>query len=165
MGIHFSKGLAGDGWFYFDTKDGGQAHCIDLEYNIKSQAGVPAPHPDLERGMKANPDPLLGNHIDSQVGNAVFEPQSEVLNLPVSHALVSALTSTNLDELGDNCMATFDSNSTFWVCDNSATGHICNDASMFHGPLVQSIYDVNSATGFSTKLKICLLYTSPSPRD
>ena len=146
LGNHNSKGIAVEGWFYFDTEDGGQAHSANLEYNITSQAGVPAPHPDLERGMDENPDPLLGNHIDSQVGNAVSVPQPDVSNLPISHALVSALTSTSLEELGDNCMATFDFNSKFWVCDNSATGHICNDASMFHGQLVSSIYDVNSAT-------------------
>ena len=63
-----------EGWFYFDTEDGGQAHYADLDCNITSQAGVPAPHPDLERGTDVNPDSLLGNHIDSQVSNAVSVP-------------------------------------------------------------------------------------------
>jgi hypothetical protein len=39
--------------------------------------------------------------------------------------------------------------SSFWVCDNSATGHICNDRSLFTGDLVLSIYIVGAATGTS----------------
>ena len=77
-----------EGWAFFDTEDGGQVHSADLECNITSQAGVPAPHPYLERGMNENPDPFLGNHIDNQGGNVVSVPQPEVLNLPISHALV-----------------------------------------------------------------------------
>ena len=51
-------------------------------------------------------------------------------------------------------MATFDSNSAFWVCDNSATGHICNQANMFHGPLKPSNCGVQSATGTSDPLQM-----------
>ena len=46
-------------------------------------------------------------------------------------------------------MASFDSDSSFWVCDNSATGHICNDRSLFHGELVPSTFSVSAATGTS----------------
>ncbi len=41
----------------------------------------------------------------------------------------------------------FDTDSSFWVCDNSATGHICNNKSLFSGELVPSIYIVGAATG------------------
>jgi len=44
----------------------------------------------------------------------------------------------------------FDTDSSFWVCDNSATGHICKDKSLFTGDLVPSIFEVGSATGIST---------------
>jgi hypothetical protein len=37
----------------------------------------------------------------------------------------------------------------FWVCDNLATGHICNDKLLFSGELVPSIYVVGAATGTS----------------
>jgi hypothetical protein len=44
----------------------------------------------------------------------------------------------------------FDTYSSFWVCDNSGTGHICKDKSLFTGDLVPSIFEVGSATGIST---------------
>ncbi len=44
----------------------------------------------------------------------------------------------------------FDTDSSFWVCDNSATGHICKDKSLFTGDLVPSIFDIGSATGILT---------------
>ena len=44
----------------------------------------------------------------------------------------------------------FDTDSSFWVCDNSATGHICKVKSLFTGDLVPSIFEVGSATGIST---------------
>ena len=44
-------------------------------------------------------------------------------------------------------MTSFDTDSSFWVCDNLATGHICNDRSLFTGNLVPSIYIVGAATG------------------
>jgi len=44
----------------------------------------------------------------------------------------------------------FDTDSSFWVCDNSATGHICKDKSLFTGDLVPSIFEIGSATGIST---------------
>jgi hypothetical protein len=37
--------------------------------------------------------------------------------------------------------------SSFLVCDNSATGHICNNKALFTDELVPSIYQVGSATG------------------
>ncbi len=44
----------------------------------------------------------------------------------------------------------FDTDFSFWVCDNSATGHICKDKLLFTGDLVPSIFEVGSATGIST---------------
>jgi hypothetical protein len=44
----------------------------------------------------------------------------------------------------------FNTDSSFWVCDNSATGHICKDKSLFTGDLVPSIFEVGSATGILT---------------
>jgi hypothetical protein len=44
----------------------------------------------------------------------------------------------------------FDTDSSFWVCDNSAMGHICNNKELFTDELVPSIYEVGSATGIST---------------
>jgi hypothetical protein len=44
----------------------------------------------------------------------------------------------------------FDMDSSFWVCDNSATGQICNNKELFKDELVPSIYEVGSATGIST---------------
>ena len=37
-----------------------------------------------------------------------------------------------------NDAITFNTDSSFWVCDNSATGHICNNKLLFDGTLVQS---------------------------
>jgi hypothetical protein len=46
-------------------------------------------------------------------------------------------------------VSSFNTDSSFWVCNNLATGHICNDKSLFSGELVQSIYIVGAATGSS----------------
>jgi hypothetical protein len=43
----------------------------------------------------------------------------------------------------------FDTDSSFWVCNNSATDHICNDKLLFSGQLVPSIYMVGAATSTS----------------
>ncbi len=41
----------------------------------------------------------------------------------------------------------FDTDSSFWVCNNSATGHICNNKELFSDELVPLIFEVGSATG------------------
>ncbi len=41
----------------------------------------------------------------------------------------------------------FNTVSSFWVCNNLATGHICNIKSLFSGEMVPSIYIVGAATG------------------
>ena len=70
--------------------------------------------------------------------------------LPAAQAFVSALTSADEDQLGNNPMLTFDTDSSFWVCNNSATGNICNDIKHYHGKLVPSIYSVGATTGTSS---------------
>jgi hypothetical protein len=61
-------------------------------------------------------------------------------------AAYSILTaSTQLSDL-----SFFDTDSSFWVCNNSATGHICKDKSLFSRELVPSIFKVGSATGILT---------------
>jgi hypothetical protein len=57
--------------------------------------------------------------------------------------------STLTASMHENTMLSFDTDSSFWVCDNSATGHICNDKNLFTGNLVPSIYIVGAATGTS----------------
>ncbi len=38
-----------------------------------------------------------------------------------------------------NAMLFFDTDSSFWVCNNSATDHICNDKLLFSGAFLQFI--------------------------
>ncbi len=46
-----------------------------------------------------------------------------------------------------NQLSLFDTESLFWVCDDSATGHICKNKALFTGDLVPSVYEIGSATG------------------
>ncbi len=59
--------------------------------------------------------------------------------------LAAYLTITAMAQLSN--LSFFDTDSSFWVCDNSATGHICKDKLLFTGDLVPSIFKVESATG------------------
>ncbi len=54
-------------------------------------------------------------------------------------------TSTAQDNLDQ--LSLFDTDCSFWVCNNSATGHICKDKALLTGDLVPSIYEIGSATG------------------
>ncbi len=47
----------------------------------------------------------------------------------------------------ENTMTSFDTDSSFWVCDNLAIGHICDDKKLFIGDLVPSMYIVGAAMG------------------
>jgi hypothetical protein len=47
-------------------------------------------------------------------------------------------------------LSSFDTDSSFWVCNNSATGQICNNKTLFTDELVPLIFEVGSATGIST---------------
>jgi hypothetical protein len=63
-------------------------------------------------------------------------------------AIATYSTLTASTQLSD--LYFFDTDSSFWVCNNSATGHICKDKSPFSGELVPSIFKVGSATGIPT---------------
>ncbi len=52
---------------------------------------------------------------------------------------------TTSGSLEDDTMISFDTDSSFWVCNNAATCHICKDKSLFSGDLVPSIYEVSTA--------------------
>jgi hypothetical protein len=63
----------------------------------------------------------------------------------------SSLAYTSLTETNDCVqLASFDTDSSFWVCNNLGTGHICNNKTLFTGDLVPSIFEIGSATGTST---------------
>jgi hypothetical protein len=51
----------------------------------------------------------------------------------------TTLAYSTLTQAHANTMSSFDTDLSFWVCNNSATGHICNDKAFFHGKLVPSI--------------------------
>ena len=74
----------------------------------------------------------------------------DAIGTPVAQVLVTALTTAVEDQFGNNHMLTFDTDSSFWVCNSSATGNICNDIKHFHGKLVPSIYSVSATTGTSS---------------
>ena len=71
--------------------------------------------------------------------------RSHVMSLFMIAAYSTLAASTHLSDL-----SFFDTDSSFWVCDNSAAGHICKDKSLFTGDLVPSIFEVGSATGILT---------------
>jgi hypothetical protein len=48
------------------------------------------------------------------------------------------------NSLGDKSMLSFDTDASFWVYDNAATGHICQEKSLISGNLVPSIYKVST---------------------
>jgi hypothetical protein len=56
---------------------------------------------------------------------------------------------STLASVHENTMTSFNIDSSFWVCDNLATGHICKDRTLFIGNLVSLIYIVGAATGTS----------------
>ena len=72
---------------------------------------------------------------------------STIIECPENKRVLRVNATTNMDDDVDNQMATFDTDSSFWICDNSATGHICKDITLFHGELTPSRFDVGSATG------------------
>jgi hypothetical protein len=61
----------------------------------------------------------------------------------------TTIPSATMNRIYANATSFFDTDSLFWVCNNSATGHICSDKSLFSGELVPSIYIVGTATGTS----------------
>jgi hypothetical protein len=61
----------------------------------------------------------------------------------------TTIPSSTMAQIYANATLFFDTVSSFWVCNKSATGHICNDKLLFSGELVPSIYHVSTATGTS----------------
>ena len=55
--------------------------------------------------------------------------------------------STLTARVHEKTMTSFDTDSSFWVSNNLATGHICNDRTLYTGNLVPFIYIVGAATG------------------
>jgi hypothetical protein len=66
---------------------------------------------------------------------------------------LTTIPSSLVTQIYATAISSFDTDSSFWVCDNSATGHICNDKSLFSGELVPSLYIVGATTG-SPKLML-----------
>ncbi len=63
------------------------------------------------------------------------------------HAFTVFVHLTLTDLVDCDPLSLFDMDSSFWVCDVSANGHICNSKELFTNKLVPSIYQVGSATG------------------
>jgi hypothetical protein len=62
---------------------------------------------------------------------------------------LTTIPSSLMTQIYATAISSFDIDSSFWVCDNSAPGHICNDNSCFSGEHVSSNYIVGAATGSS----------------
>jgi hypothetical protein len=66
------------------------------------------------------------------------------------HAFTVIAHTMMTDLLTLDPLSSFDTDSSFWVCNNSAMGHICNNKMLFTDELIPSIFEVGSATGIST---------------
>jgi hypothetical protein len=64
----------------------------------------------------------------------------------------TTILSSTMTRIYANATSFFDTDSSFWLCNDSATGHICNDKSLFSGKLIPSIYIVGTATGTSEQM-------------
>jgi hypothetical protein len=78
-----------------------------------------------------------------------FKHFQKILACNTMHTLngFTTFAYSTLASVHENTMTSFDTDSSFWVCDNSATGHICNNRTLFIGNLVPLIYIVGAATG------------------
>jgi hypothetical protein len=75
-------------------------------------------------------------------------PQISTLKASCTRLLgFATLPSSILTQAFASEVIPFDTDSSFWVCDNLATGHICNDKSLFSGELVPLVYIVGTAMG------------------
>ena len=77
-----------------------------------------------------------------------FKHFQKILACNTMHVLngFTTFAYSTLASVHENTMTSFDTDSSFWVCDNSATGLICNNRTLFIGNLVPSIYIVGAAT-------------------
>jgi hypothetical protein len=78
-----------------------------------------------------------------------FKHFQKILARDTMHTLngFTTFAYSTLASVHENTMTSFDMDSSFWVCDNSATGHICNDRTLLIGNLALSIYIVGAAMG------------------
>ena len=106
----------------------------------------------LDKGTRTDDEQYFFNALDYQdyFSDAVEEEVES--SQPMPYSLLLALTTSDDKYSGNSLVATFDGDSSFWVCDNSATGHICNDTSMYHSPLVPSIYWIGTAHRVTVKI-------------
>ncbi len=80
----------------------------------------------------------------------IYQSRFRFLANPPKIRLKCLAAYTTSDFLGDNTMISFDTDSSFWVCNNAARGHICKDKSLFSGNLVPSIYEISTANGIDS---------------
>ena len=93
----------------------------------------------------ANDEQYFFNALDGQ--DYFFDAVKEEAKSsePMLYSLLLALTTSKDKDFGNNLVAMFDTDSSFWVCDNSVAGHIYNNVLMYHGSLVLSIYWTGTA--------------------
>ena len=73
-----------------------------------------------------------------------FQPEHDITSF--LKGFTTSLADVDLEEM--NTQISFDTDSTFFVCDNSTTGHICNDVKKFvPGTLHQTGRRVTTANG------------------
>jgi hypothetical protein len=65
-----------------------------------------------------------------------------------SHQIILAAHST-FTEAQISSLSPFDTDLSFWVCDNAVTGHIYKNRLLFTGDLIPSIYEIGTAAGKS----------------
>jgi hypothetical protein len=78
-----------------------------------------------------------------------FKHFQKILARDTMHTLngFTTFAYSTLASVHENTMTSFNMDSSFWLCDNSATGHIFNNRTLFIGNLVPLIYIVGAATG------------------
>ena len=65
------------------------------------------------------------------------------------HAFTVIAHTTMADLLTLDPLSSCDTDSSFWVCNNSTMGHVCNNQALFTDEFVPLIFEVGSATGIS----------------
>ncbi len=88
----------------------------------------------------------------SKVSKGDWKSATHILyqeNNYISPCIHSACTFDMTDLADFDHLSSFDTDSSFLVCDNSATGHMCNNKALFADEVVLSILQVGSATGIS----------------
>ena len=94
----------------------------------------------MDKGTRTDDEQYFFGTLDGQ--DYLFGAVEEEVKSsePMLYLLLSALTTSEDKSFGKKSVAIFDSDSSFWVHDTSATGHICNNTLMHYDPLIPSIY-------------------------